>query len=208
MARILNFLRSVFDAKGLVKIPVEIKKDVSWWRLFSQRFNGISIMMMEEWSCPDGIISTDACLSGCGGWFGGRFFHAVFPDDILENNWHINALELLAIMVGLKLWGKLLFGKRIRVYCDNKASVDVLNAGRSRDAILQDLLREICFLAATYSFEIRAVHLAGNLNRMPDALSRWHLDLKHKIEFSSLTYNVYLQESVVIDQLFYMSHHW
>ena len=34
------------------------------------------MMDVDEFSEPDSIISTDACLRGCGSWFAGRYFHS------------------------------------------------------------------------------------------------------------------------------------
>jgi hypothetical protein len=52
-------------------------------------------------------------------------------------------------------------GKKVLVYCDNEASVKVLNSGFTKDEFMQCCLREICFIAATHEFEIRAKHIAG-----------------------------------------------
>ena len=47
----------------------------------------------------------DACLTGCGGWFMGSFFHSKFPADLWSESLHINSLELVAIMVAIRIWG-------------------------------------------------------------------------------------------------------
>ena len=59
-------------------------------------------MPWEEWPQPGGVVSTDACLSDCDSWIEGEYFHALFPPYILSQNLHINALELLAVVVALK----------------------------------------------------------------------------------------------------------
>jgi hypothetical protein len=52
----------------------------------------MSMMMKEEWSKPDGIFTSDACLSGCGGVFKEQFFFYVeFAHSILDEHLHINA---------------------------------------------------------------------------------------------------------------------
>jgi hypothetical protein len=61
------------------------------------------MMFYEEWSRPDYFFSSDACLTGCGGWFKGNFFYTVFIEFILDANLHINCLELLSIIVCLKM---------------------------------------------------------------------------------------------------------
>ena len=79
---------------------------MQWRYVFLQRFNGVAMMDLDEWSEPDQLAASDACLSGCGSFSQGRFFHAAFPDFILTQTLHINCLELLSIMVTVKIWGK------------------------------------------------------------------------------------------------------
>ncbi len=78
------------------------------------------MMAMEEWSRPDEVFSTDACLVGCGGWSADRtYFHTAFPESVTKKGVHINGLELLTIVVACKMWGGKWAGKRIVVQCDN-----------------------------------------------------------------------------------------
>ena len=81
---------------------------------------------------------------------------------------HINALELLTIVVALKVWGIKLRGKKVLMYCDNMSSVNLINRGVSRDNFHQDCLREICFTAAVNNFSIKAQHTRGSDNRVAD----------------------------------------
>ena len=48
---------------------------------------------------------------------------------------------------------------------------------------MQTCLREICFLAAVGEYEVKARHIEGVQNRLPDMLSRWNLDAKYSKEF-------------------------
>ncbi len=74
----------------------------------------------------DEIFAKDACLKGCGGWNSNRqFFHTSFHVDILQKGLHINALELLTIIVACKIWGHQWAGKLLLVKCDKEASVTV-----------------------------------------------------------------------------------
>ncbi len=92
----------------------------------------------------------DACLQGCGGWNSIRqFFHTSFPLDILQKGLHINALELLMIIVACKMWGNQRAGKCLLVKCDNEASATVMNSGKSKDYFMQACLRELAFVCAT-----------------------------------------------------------
>ena len=92
-------------------------------------------------------------------------------------------LELLTIVVALKLWGHLWRALRLTVRCDNEVAVIALNSGRCRNAFINSCLREVCFLAATHEFEIRAVHLPGVLNSEADVLWRWNVPSCAKDQF-------------------------
>ncbi len=45
-------------------------------------------MALEEWSSPDEVFSTDACLVGARGWCKGQYFFTEFPDFIHQLNLH------------------------------------------------------------------------------------------------------------------------
>ena len=163
ISRLLNWLREIQNSQKAEIIPGDIKKDLEWWYVFLPRFNGIAMMDLQEWSEPDELAARDACLSGCGGFSQGKFFHSVFPAFILQFQLHINALELLTIMVTVKLWGRFWRGKKIVFFCDNRNSCLALNAGISRSPFMQSCLKEICFYAAIGEFQIRAKEIAGLL---------------------------------------------
>ena len=91
------------------------------------------------------VISSDSCLTDCGGYWNGCFFHTEFPETILEQGLHIGALEIISILVCLKLWGRYFKVLRIVVFSDNKSVCQIINSGKSRSEILQDSLREICY---------------------------------------------------------------
>jgi hypothetical protein len=172
VSRLLNWLREISDV-DTVSIPEDFKLDLLWWKTFLPMYKGISMMLSDEWASVDRLLAVVACLTGCGGWMNGRFFHTSFPKFILDQNLHINLCELLTIMVALKLWGSYFSSKKILINCDNLVSVRVLNTGATRNTFLQSCLREICFIAAVKNFDVKAKHITGCENRIPDLLSRW-----------------------------------
>ncbi|CAG2233744.1 unnamed protein product [Mytilus edulis] len=137
-----------------------------------------------------------------------NIFHVEFPDAIVNEQLHINALEMLTVVVCLKLWGTKLRGKRIIIKCDNQVTVTVINTGKSRNQFLQSCLREICFVAAINEFELRAVHIAGVDNRLADMLSRWHLHSNYAKTFFEETKYIHLEEFEVPNELFQFIHEW
>ena len=208
--RILNWLRECYGLSSVqFEIPEAVNKDLVWWHTFLPLYNGVSLMDYGEWWSADSLFSCDACLTGCGGFFNDSFFHTEFPAFICDMHLHISALELLTIVVALKLWGAQLHGKRLLIGCDNLAACIVINSGKSRCKFMQSCLREICYWAAIYEFQIKAQHLEGTSNRLADCLSRWHLDPLHKSEFIRLTEEFDgLQDLEVADSLFNFSHDW
>jgi hypothetical protein len=50
--------------------------------------------------------------------------------------------NLFSIVVAVHIWDDTFQGKKIFFFCDNEASVKVINSGSSKDAFMQDYLRE------------------------------------------------------------------
>ena len=146
VSRMIQWLKSLYKLPtGEHIIPTYVKKDLLWRDKFLHIYNGVSMMITEEWSEPDEIFSSDSCLEACGGFWQGNYFHAQFPEKITGKHYHINMLEMLSIIICLRLWGSHFHGKRIKVFCDNSAVVNVINSGRAKCELLQSCLREIAF---------------------------------------------------------------
>ena len=210
ISRMLKWLKILYheDSNCEHQIPYYVKKDLQWWNRFLLTYNGISMMMTEEFSKPDEVFSTDSCLTACGGYWQGNYFHAKFPEKISELNFSINILEMLSIIICLRLWGHYFRGKRIRIFCDNASVCSVVNSGRARCEELQSCLRELAFLCAINECEIRAVHLDSRSNRLSDLLSRWYENDSNRQQFFLLTKNCHLREYSVHDELFDFINNW
>jgi hypothetical protein len=83
ISRLLIWLREISD-KCSFCIPLDLKLDLLWWNKCLPLYNGVSIMLSEEFSSPDEILSVDACLLRCGGWMNDRYFHSSFPNFLLD----------------------------------------------------------------------------------------------------------------------------
>ena len=174
--RIIDLLKVLRHNHHRVSLNKEFQKDIRWWLNFITVYNGVSIILDTPWSAPDCVFATDACLTGCGGICGDRNFHTPFADSICQNFSAIRQLEFIALLVTIRLWGSRWTGLRIQVFCDNEAVVAVINSGKTSDPLMGTILRNMWLSVSSQEFEIKAVHLAGATNRLPDYLSRWHLD--------------------------------
>ncbi len=122
--------------------------------------------------------------------------------DILQKGLHINALELLMIIVACKIWGHQWAGKRLLVKCDNETSINVTNSGKFKDYFMHACLRELAFVCATHKVEIKGVYIHGVSNRVTDILSRWDLDLRYQNEFNQLVGSEPTFDTFVFEGLF------
>ena len=66
VSRLINELRNF--SQNRKKVSVQMRKDIEWWFLFMEHFDGITIMPPVAWDAPDMVFSTDATLNSCGGW--------------------------------------------------------------------------------------------------------------------------------------------
>ena len=152
-----------------------------------------------KWTSPDEVFLTDACLAGCGGVCDDQYFHGVFRLYISELNLDISSLEFLTI-VALKLWGARWTGLCITVRYDNEAAVTVVNTGRCRNPFMNSCLREICYFAALYEFEV----CPGVSNHFTDLLSRWYsCSLSAKKQFLQRIQHDHWQDVSVPDAIFW-----
>ena len=183
MNRLLSVLRGLRKPHYRIKLTRAFQKDLYWWSTFATVFNGVSILPGIDWSAPDSVFATDACLRGCGGVRDKTYFHACFPRRIVSLKLPIHDLELLAVVVAVKLWKDEIAGQRVLIYCDNEPSVCAINSGRASQDFTAAGLRELWLTCSLYQIELRAVHLPGCDNRLPDFLSRWDLNEKYKFKF-------------------------
>ena len=156
----------------------------------------------------DEFFSTDACPSRIGGICQGQYFHEVVPDEIQsDERYTIAHIEFVAVIVAVKLWKHRLSGKRVCIHCDNSTVVDVVSHGKARDILLQDLLREFVFVCETNRIEVVIRHIFGLQNRIPDLLSRHHLDVKYRKQFQILKDKEW-ERVIVPNGYFYIKNPW
>lgn len=171
ITRLLHLLSGT-DEDTPITVTEEALKDIRWFHRFLDTYNGISIMPPLHWARPDEEISSDACLVGLGAACGSEYYHFALQDHMKR---HISELEILALVAAVALWREKLRGKRVLAHCENMATVEVVNRGRTKNQFMAACLRELCYISATVDLELRVVHLPGVRNRVADLLSRWDL---------------------------------
>ena len=68
VSRLLVWLKVLYKGSETQQlIPIYVKK-IFCGGIDSYRYNGVSMMLTEEWSEPDEIFTSDSSLQGCGGF--------------------------------------------------------------------------------------------------------------------------------------------
>ena len=201
LGRLIQWIRSMDRGKNY-PTPIEARKDIAW---FLEEYNGISLIWLCQEPVTDKVIAIDACLTGYGGTMGMEYFRGRFPKTVQKKN--ITILEMWAVMVTLKLWANKLQGLYFWIHVDNEAVASILNSGRGREPELQNALREIALIAAKNQFVIRARHIPGVHNRIPDWLSRWD-DMQARREFRVHAKDKSLKHRCISSSLLQYQHSW
>ena len=82
LARILNFLHDM-PPTGRHIVPRETQLDIKWWKEFFPLYNGVTMMLNNDWSRPDEVLASDSCLTGGGAYIQQEFLHFEFPPHVL-----------------------------------------------------------------------------------------------------------------------------
>ena len=76
-------------------------------------------------------------------------------------------------MVALKVWSKLWSDKKVKIFSDNLAVVEVLKSSKTKDPFLATCALNIWLITTIFNIEIIVVHVPGRKNHIADLLSRW-----------------------------------
>ncbi|KAI2654607.1 ORF V: Enzymatic polyprotein [Labeo rohita] len=117
------------------------------------------------------VVTTDASKTGWGAVCNGQAASGVWTGPRLL--WHINCLELLAVLLALKRFRPLVQGKHVLVRSDNTATVANINhQGGVRSFRMSRLARHLWLWSQHRLRSLRATHIPGKANRVADSLSR------------------------------------
>ncbi|KAI2663241.1 ORF V: Enzymatic polyprotein [Labeo rohita] len=117
------------------------------------------------------VVYTDASSTGWGAVCNGQAASGSWTGPRLQ--WHINCLELLAVLLALCRFRPTLRHKHVLVRTDSTATVAYINRqGGLRSRRMSQLARHLLLWSQTWLKSLRAVHIPGELNRAADQLSR------------------------------------
>ena len=113
----------------------------------------------------------------------------------------IEQLQMVNVVVALKVWGQCWANRRLQIFCDNKAVVDVLSFGRAKESILATCARNVWLLIAHWNISLVVSHVQDQENTMTDLLSRWSGTLEESAKLQELVPGMLCWVSPHIDLL-------
>ena len=162
--------RNEFNFDKSMTFNSDAKEDISWWQ------NNVAQQCTKLNRGPPVIIlTTDSSMKGWG---------AVRDDNKTGGSWnadeqtfHINALEMKAVLFGLKSLCSEVSDSHIQVKTDSSTCVSYINArGGAKSIVCNEMAKAIwdwCLYSRNF---VSAVHLAGVLNSVADFESRHQTD--------------------------------
>ena len=201
---LLRMLHGVKKQHHYITLNEECRKHLRMWKMFLENWNGKSFFHdLEYTNNADMELFTDASGSiGYGGFFGGKWFACRWPPEINldQEDMSIAFMELVPIVTCAVTWGPNWSRKRILFHCDNLATVNIINKGRSQSPNIMKLMRKLTLCAAKNNFIIHARHIEGKKNVNSDLLSRFQIQ---KFKQLNPMADVLPTLVPVIDQLFH-----
>ena len=170
------------DFAGKMQISPPALAEIQWWHN-----NADTLKRDIHQDHPSVSIQSDASTLGWGAVYGTQKTGGRWTP--LEQEFHINILELLAAFFALKCFCNHMGNCHIQIQIDNTTALAYINnMGGSKSQQLNELAVEIWEWCTARNIWLSAVHIAGRLNTGADEQSRvfsdnheWMLD-KHSFD--------------------------
>lgn len=189
--RVIDTLKGLPEANVRITLSKEFKLDLLWWKNFAAYFNGTTCIIEKDPMGP--CFYSDASLMGYGAthdndWVAGYFNTDEVPRDISrcklchEHWWNlavedeycsnINVLEILPILLMVYKYGHSWRNQTVLWYTDNAQVMYSVNKGSSGNEGCMRILRFIFWASFWWNFHLICRHIPGEINIIPDYLSR------------------------------------
>ena len=140
-----------------IRLNLAARADITWWYLFAEKWNGLSIAWDLKRCNPDIIVHSDASDSWGGGAYSACYWFQL-EWSLQAKELSIAIKELFPVVISAALFGKRWSGSLIDFRVDNMAVVQVIQATYCKDSHLMHLIRLLVFFAAYFNFWFSASH--------------------------------------------------
>ena len=170
LRRLINLSTTVSDLNHHISLNTESRADINCWCDFLPSWNGVCYIQADPISSVSISLFTDASGFGLGAVYGTYWLSVPWPEPY--KSFHINILELFAIVAAVVTWGHEWRDQQILFFTDNSAITHVWRTGTSVDRIIMKLVRYLFLFSARLNLNILMQHIPGHTNLLADALSR------------------------------------
>lgn len=155
------------DLEAIIPSLSHLKQHLKWWLLPANTLQGRSLQPVKT-----GLtICTDASTQGWGGMLGRQIVQGLWTR--LDQKKHINLLELEAVLLTVTHFLPQLKNHNVLIRSDNTTVVQYINKqGGTKSPHLCYKTWDLWKLAIKNNIHLKAAHIAGRLNIVPDQLSR------------------------------------
>ena len=179
---------------------------MNWFHQFLREYNGITYFDNKNIHAE---IYLAASLVGFGAYFDKMVYALALPDCFKQ--FHITQPEMLNVIVALKAWAYYWQDKKIKLYCDNMAVVEVITSGKTRDPFLATCARNIWLITVILNTQIQVIHVPGKANTIADLLSRWVITVNPEQKLRQLLpdftwINTRINSTALNYEIFILSH--
>ena len=161
----------------IVAVDDHVEADLRWFTKYLEQYNGRSIIPEPE---PTQEIYADACTDGFGAHTEGRAYGLPVSEAMTREH-SISELECLNCLVAARTFlGKKDRGRRIRINCDNEATIYAYTGGGARNKVLAACSHAMWMLGASLNIAFVFRHIPGVEMTLADALSRMHKHTQYR----------------------------
>ena len=169
LRRVINAINCLKLANHKCRLSFQFKKDILWWLSYLRSFNGVVYYR----ECAKLVVHTDASQVGAGMFHAGDWHYTNWSVDYPSMvDSHINNKEVMAVMIAADKWAPSWKNCDVTVLTDSIVAKSVINKGTCRNTQVMSALRHFFWLSVKYNFRLKAIHMPGKLNQLPDAISR------------------------------------
>lgn len=172
-----------------LRVTSEMKLDLGIWRSFLSQDEAVLrpfIDFDDETKFSPCPVFSDAAKSSI------RGYSACFLDYASQTAYHtfdmwepgfleqcdpsVQFLELIALSIGVVLFTPLLRNRRVKIFCDNQAVVQMVNNGASSCKFCMILIRRITLCTLLHNVALQVEYISSEDNYLADSLSRIQLN--------------------------------